>query len=121
MYAKSAVFVLPHQDLDEPLPDHKSLVTSAITHIQSENKFMNEISQPIPKDQPALYRIQIDGKIDDRISNWFEDMTISTESRKDGKTFSTLSGVVPDQAALHGLLSRIYTLGLLVVSVVRVE
>jgi hypothetical protein len=82
---------------------------------------MNEIKQHLPQDQPAVYRIQIDGQIDERLLDWFEEMTISSESSADGKSISTLVGLVTDQAALHGLLSRIYTLGFLVVSVTRVE
>jgi hypothetical protein len=82
---------------------------------------MNEIKQHLPQDQPAVYRIQIDGQIDERLLDWFEEMTISSESNADGKSISTLVGPVTDQAALHGLLSRIYTLGFLVISVTRVE
>jgi hypothetical protein len=82
---------------------------------------MNEIKQHLPQDQSAVYRIQIDGQIDERLLDWFEEMTISSESSADGKSISTLVGPVADQAALHGLLSRIYTLGFLVISVTRVE
>jgi hypothetical protein len=82
---------------------------------------MNEIKQHLPQDQPAVYRIQIDGQIGERLLDWFEEMTISSESSADGKSISTLVGPVADQAALHGLLSRIYTLGFLVISVTRVE
>ena len=82
---------------------------------------MNDIIQHLSKDQPAIYRIEMDGNIDQRILTWFDDMTLSTESREEGKTTSTLVGLVADQAALHGLLNRIYTLGFLVISVTRVE
>jgi hypothetical protein len=82
---------------------------------------MNDIIQHLSKDQPAIYRIEMDGNIDQRILTWFDDMTLSTESRDEGKTISTLVGLVADQAALHGLLNRIYTLGFLVISVTRVE
>lgn len=63
----------------------------------------------------------MDGKIDERIWHWFEDMTITAEHKADGKPVTTLTGLVADQAALQGLLSRIYTLGFLVISVKRVE
>jgi hypothetical protein len=82
---------------------------------------MNDIIQHLSKDQPAIYRIEMDGNIDQRILTWFDDMTLSTESREEGKTTSTLVGLVADQAALHGLLNRIYNLGFLVISVTRVE
>jgi hypothetical protein len=82
---------------------------------------MNEICGEFPQDQPAVYQIQVDGRIDERRLDWFDDMTISSETRADGKAISTLVGSVADQAALHGLLNRIYILGFLVISVTRVE
>jgi hypothetical protein len=82
---------------------------------------MNDIIQHLSKDQPAIYRIELDGHIDQRILTWFDDMILSTESSEEGKTTSTLVGLIADQAALHGLLNRIYTLGFLVISVTRVE
>jgi hypothetical protein len=81
---------------------------------------MNETwQQSFPQDEPAFYRIQVDGFVDERMADWFDDMAITTESSSDGKVISCLSGKVADQAALHGLLTRIYTLGLLVLSVSR--
>jgi hypothetical protein len=82
---------------------------------------MNDIIQHLSKDQPAIYRIELDGNIDQSILTWFDDMILSTESSEEGKTTSTLVGLVADQAALHGLLNRIYTLGFLVISVTRIE
>lgn len=82
---------------------------------------MEIIKQRFPQDQPAMYRIQVDGKIDERLCEWFEDMTIANESGADGKPITILTGLVADQAALQGLLSRIYILGFLVISVTRVE
>jgi hypothetical protein len=82
---------------------------------------MNDIIQHLSKDQPAIYRIELDGTIDQSILTWFDDMILSTESSEEGKTTSTLVGLIADQAALHGLLNRIYTLGFLVISVTRVE
>lgn len=82
---------------------------------------MNNTNQHLPQDQTDFYRVQVDGKIDERMQAWFEDLTISTETRTDGSTISTLVSLVADQAALHGLLNRIYTWGLLIISVTRVE
>lgn len=82
---------------------------------------MKDDIQSLPQDQPAVYQIRIEGRIDERLSDWFEDMTITVESRADGKPITTLIGPVADQAALQGLLSRIYTLGFPVISVTRVD
>jgi hypothetical protein len=82
---------------------------------------MTNMSQHLPQDQPAVYRIQVEGRLDKQISSWFEDMHIAHEYAADGRAITTLVGAVADQAALHGLLSRLYSLDLLVISVTRVE
>jgi hypothetical protein len=76
--------------------------------------------QPLPQDEPAFYRIQVHGLVDERMRDWFEDMQVTTESREEGKVISCLSGMVADQAALHGILDRIYTFGYMILSVIRV-
>jgi hypothetical protein len=53
------------------------------------------------------YRFHIRGHLDDRWSEWLGDLTI--ERMEDGT--SILSGPVPDQAALHGVIARIRDLG----------
>ena len=48
-------------------------------------------------------------------------MTLTTESERDGSPVTTLTGAVADQAALQGLLRRLYSLGLPLISVHWVE
>lgn len=62
---------------------------------------------------PTLYRIRVRGHLRPEWSEWFEGMTISDDP--DGN--STLSGLVADQAALHGLLLRVHDLGLVLMGV----
>ena len=66
-------------------------------------------------DQPARYRVRVQGALDRRAAAWFEGLEIAPQ--ENGETI--LAGRVDDQAALHGLLSRIYTLGLALISVQR--
>ena len=47
-------------------------------------------------------------------------MTITVESEGDGLPVTTLTGTV-DQAALHSMLRRLYSLGLPLLSVICVE
>jgi hypothetical protein len=62
---------------------------------------------------PARYEIRVDGHLDDRWTGWFDDLTLAHEG--DGTT--TLRGLVPDQAALHGLLGKVRDLGVTLISV----
>jgi len=59
--------------------------------------------------QPARYEICVQGYLGDRWTGWFEGITLVSDATQ-GTT--TLTGVVPDQAALHGILARIRDLGL---------
>ena len=67
------------------------------------------------------YQIKVGGRLDESWSSWFDDMTITIESSDDGRAVTTLTGMVSDQAALHGLLTRVRDLGLLLLSVQRLE
>ena len=60
----------------------------------------------------AGYQIRVDGHLDDYWSPWFGDLTLTHED--DGTT--SLSGFVADQAELHGLLTKIRDLGLILIS-----
>ena len=60
-----------------------------------------------------FYEIRIKGHLDARWQDWFDGMSVTLEA--DGTTL--LSGHVPDQPALHGLLRKVRDLGLTLVSV----
>ncbi len=62
---------------------------------------------------PEYFEIKIKGHLDPTWSDWFTGMNL-THLEGDG---TLLSGVLPDQAALHGLLERIRDLNLTLVSV----
>lgn len=67
--------------------------------------------------QPIRYKICIKGHIELSNVEWFEEFTVSpTES---GETI--ISGLVMDQAALNGLLNRIFAMNLILISVSRIE
>jgi hypothetical protein len=68
---------------------------------------------------PMTYQIQIEGKLDEGWSEWFRDMTATFERASDGLPITTLTGPVADQAALRGILNRIWDLHLTVLSVTR--
>ena len=64
----------------------------------------------------SRYEIRLHGHLDTRWAAWFEGMTLIHAA--DGTT--ALSGVVVDQAALHGLLQKLRDLGVPLVSVTEV-
>ncbi len=66
-------------------------------------------------DQPCRYEIRVAGCLGDRWSDWFGGLTI----RKDPGDETTLTGELADQAALFGVLTRIYDLNLPLISVQR--
>ena len=71
-------------------------------------------------DQPATYQIQVPGELDESWSDWLAGMTMAVEGEGEDPPVTTLSGTV-DQAALHGVLRRLYSLGLPLISVNCIE
>ena len=66
---------------------------------------------------PAVYELRIAERLDHHWSTWFGDLTLTHED--DGTT--SLTGVVSDQAALHGLLTKIRDLGVTLISVAIID
>jgi hypothetical protein len=62
---------------------------------------------------PEYYEIKIKGHLDQHWSDWFAGLTLT---HLEGE-ITMLSGVLPDQPALHGLLERIRDLNLILISV----
>ena len=68
-------------------------------------------------DTPNVYEIRIEGHLADRWFDWFDGMAICTDP--DGQTL--LTGLLTDQAALYGVLSKIHNLNLDLISVLRLS
>ncbi len=81
---------------------------------------MKKVGQKLSLDRPATYQIKVPGHIGESWSDWAGGMTITVESEGDGPPVTILTGTL-DQAALHGLLRRLYSLGLPLISVVCVD
>ena len=66
---------------------------------------------------PTRYEIRVEGVLDIGWSAWFDGLDVSGDA---GGGTTTIAGPVRDQAALHGLLSKIRDLGLPLLAVRRI-
>jgi hypothetical protein len=64
----------------------------------------------------ARYEIRVRGILDERWTAWFEGLRISEDGDE-----TVIAGPVADQAALHGLLTKVRDLGLHLVSCRQVD
>ena len=60
----------------------------------------------------SRYEIRVKGILDGRWTAWFEDLQVSSDGDE-----TVIAGPVADQAALHGLLTKVRDLGLFLISV----
>lgn len=63
---------------------------------------------------PARYEVRVEGVLDGRWSEWFEGLHLQNQSSE-----TILSGTLPDQPALHGILDKVRDLGLTIITVRR--
>ena len=70
-----------------------------------------------PSDGAPGYELRLEGHLDNHWYEWVADLTMTHET--DGTT--TLRGPGLDQAALHGLLTRVRDLGVTLISVASLE
>jgi hypothetical protein len=65
----------------------------------------------------TVYQIRVSGHLSSEWGEWFGDLEIDNQPNGE----ATLSGVVRDQAALHGLLQQLFALNLTLLAVNRLE
>ncbi len=71
--------------------------------------------------QPLTYQIEVQGRIDDRWRELFAGMEIVHLNVGNTPVRTRLTGKLPDQAALVGLIRNLYDRGYLLVSVTCLE
>jgi hypothetical protein len=64
---------------------------------------------------PELYQIRVKGHFSPQLAAWFDGLTVTNEPEGE----AVLSGYMSDQAALYGVLLKIYHLGITLLSVNR--
>ena len=67
-------------------------------------------------DRPAVYQIKVPGHLEKDRMDWFGEMGVETSQNEAGMPISILTGSL-DQAALFGLLRRLYFLEMPLISV----
>lgn len=75
----------------------------------------------ISKRKSQTYTITFHGRLDQSWQTWFAGFSISTACDKFGNTLTILTGTVVDQAALRGILNKLWDLNFDLVSIQRVE
>jgi len=81
---------------------------------------MDIIKNKLTLDRTVTYEVKVPGRIDENWVEWTGWMTMTCESKEDGLPITTLIGTV-DQAGLQGLLRRLYSKGLPLISVICVD
>jgi len=70
--------------------------------------------------KPVVYQIKIPGDLTGNSSEWVDQLELGIETDDAGNAVTTLTGEL-DQAGLQGLLRRLYSLGLPLISVVWIK
>jgi hypothetical protein len=68
------------------------------------------MEQRLTRDQPATYRIQVQGHLGQHWADYLGGLSILV-SGEPNRAVTTLSGHVLDQAALFGILNSLYDMG----------
>jgi hypothetical protein len=68
-------------------------------------------------DAATVYQIRVGGHLGSEWGEWFGDFTIDNQPNGE----ATLTGLIADQAVLHGLLQQLFALNLTLIAVNRLE
>ena len=81
---------------------------------------MKENKDKLTLYQPATYQIKVPRILNGRWLDWNGEMTLIVDNDENNQPITTLISTF-DQAALHGLLRRLYSMGLSLILVMYVE
>jgi len=91
-----------------------------ISHYTKDTMTKNPDIQ-VSFDTPAPYQIRVQGRVASSWRDRLQGMEISQATSDTGHTVSTLTGELPDQAALAGVLNALYEMHLSVLYVECLE
>lgn len=75
----------------------------------------------LDQNQNSSYEISVHGELDDRWSEWFSDIKITTQQSADRLPLTILHCPAMDQAKLRGIVNKLWDLNLNLVSVRQVQ
>jgi hypothetical protein len=75
----------------------------------------------LPTNLSRYYQILVEGKIPASWSDWFGGLQVHSRKEAEDMQLTTLSGLVADQAALRGILIRLWDLNLTLRSIQQVD
>jgi hypothetical protein len=76
----------------------------------------------LPHNHPrAIYEINVQGELDRGWESWFNGLDVTLTYSGEQPPTTTLTGAVADQAALRGMLCKLWDLNLTLISVRRIE
>lgn len=81
---------------------------------------MKKGGQKLTLHRPATYQIKVPGELDKRWSDWAGMLGITVGCDEDGLPVTIFTST-SDQAALLGLLRRLYSLGIPLISVICID
>jgi hypothetical protein len=73
------------------------------------------------KQKPIIYQIKVEGVIDASWSEWLGCIHLKPWKDEKGQAITVISAEFPDQAALRGLLNRLWDLNLVLSSLRQVD
>jgi hypothetical protein len=72
-------------------------------------------------DQPINYQIRIQGFLKEKWAEWLNGIVVKIEHLNDGSNDTNIIVSIPDQAALRGILNKLWDLNLTLISLILLE
>jgi hypothetical protein len=71
--------------------------------------------------QPINYQIRIQGFLKEKWAEWLNGIVLKIEHLNDGSNDTNITVAVPDQAALRGILNKLWDLNLTLISLMQIK
>lgn len=79
---------------------------------------MKAVTEP---ESGHAYQIKVQGKLNQRWSDWLSGVAFSYEGESEGSLVTTMTIGIVDQSALRGILNKLWDLNLTLLSITRID